>query len=41
MVIGIDILNKIIGKNKRVIMAIVATLNKSFSRYWSSCKNIA
>jgi aubergine-like protein len=41
MVFGIDLLTKITGKNRRQILAMVGTVNKSFSKYWSTCKCIS
>ena len=40
MVIGIDTLTKISGKNKRTVLAVVATTNKTMTKYWSTCKSI-
>ncbi len=41
MIFGIDLLNKIVGKNKRQILAVVGTVNKTFSKYWSTCKCVS
>ena len=40
MIIGVDILHKMTGRHKRHILSMGATINKTFSRYWSSCKNV-
>ena len=36
MVFGIDIVSKIMGRNKRTILATVGTTDRNFSRYWST-----
>ncbi len=38
MIFGIDLLTKIVGKNRRQILAMAGTVNKTFSKYWSTCK---
>ena len=40
MVFGIDLLHKMTGKNKRIVLGVVATTNKTMTKYWSTCKNI-
>jgi hypothetical protein len=40
MVIGIDISIKMTGKNKRIIISLVCTIDKNFSKYWSTCKTL-
>jgi len=40
MVFGIDLLTKVVGKHRRQILACAATMNKTFSKYWSNCKCI-
>lgn len=38
MMFGIDVYHKTAGRSRRSILAIVGTMNKTFSKYWSICK---
>jgi aubergine-like protein len=38
MLVGVDTYHKHQGKKKRAILSMVATMNKTFSKYWSTCR---
>lgn len=40
MVFGIDYVSKMIGRNKKTILAVVGTMDRNFSKYWSNASSI-
>lgn len=38
MVFGIDVYHKTQGSKKKSVLAIVGSVNKTFSKYWSTCR---